>query len=169
MTRLFRRSYGASPAHLVGHLLLFALAFWAIGTMLDMRAAGNWVLWFLAAAIVHDLVFLPLYAVLDSVADRLTRRRRLRVPVVNHLRVPAVVSGTLLLVGFPLILDRAPGNIERVAGVAPSGYGTAWLAITAGVFALSAALYGVRLLRGGKRDELQHAVARGDEGSVRAG
>jgi hypothetical protein len=68
MIRLFARRYGASPAHLAGHLALFALAFWAISTMLDMRAAGNWVLWLVAAAILHDLLLLPLYAVPDRLA-----------------------------------------------------------------------------------------------------
>jgi len=170
MIRLFARRYGASPAHLAGHLALFAVAFWAISTMLDMRAAGNWILWLVAAAVLHDILFLPAYAALDRVAVRaLSGRRRPRVSLVNHVRVPAAVAGVLLLVSFPLILERAPGNIARVAGFAPEGYLTAWLAITAGLFAASAAVYGVRLLRSGKRGELQEpAGARDGERSVRA-
>ncbi len=148
MIAVFARRYGAHPAHLAGHLLLFALAFWAISTMLDMRAAGNWVLWLVAAAVLHDLLLLPLYAIPDRVAARLlTGRRAPRVPVINHLRVPVAVSGVLLLVSFPLVLERAPGNIARVAGFAPSGYLAAWLGITAGAFLLSAAVYAMRLAR----------------------
>lgn len=170
MIGFFARRYGAHPAHLAGHLALFVLAFWAISTMFDMREAGNWALWFLAAAVLHDIVLLPLYSGLDRVAGLLTGGgRRGRVPVLNHLRVPAVVSGTLLLVGFPLILDRAPGNYARVAGFAPDGYLAAWLAITVGAFVLSAAVYAVRLARAGKRDELDDPVAGGGERSVRAG
>jgi hypothetical protein len=171
MIRLFARRYGASPAHLAGHLALFALAFWAISTMLDMRAAGNWVLWLVAAAILHDLLLLPLYAIPDRLLARaLGGRRAPRVPVINHIRVPVAVSGVLLLVSFPLVLERAPGNITRVAGVEPEGYLEAWLGITAGAVLLSAALYAVRLARSGKRRELQEPVgARDGEGSVRAG
>jgi hypothetical protein len=171
MIRLFARRYGASPAHLAGHLALFALAFWAISTMLDMRAAGNWVLWLVAAAILHDLLLLPLYAIPDRLLARaLGARRAPRVPVINHVRVPVAVSAVLLLVSFPLVLERAPGNITRVAGVEPEGYLEAWLAITAGVFVLSAAVYAVRLARSGKRRELQEPAGAGDgEGSVRAG
>jgi hypothetical protein len=169
MIRRLSRTYGAHPAHLAGHLLFLALAVWAIGSMLDMREARNWVLWFVAAVILHDLVALPLYSALDRVAARGLGLARLPVPALNHLRVPVVVSGTLLLVGFPLILDRAPGNYARVAGTQPEGYLGAWLAITAGVFLLSAAVYAVRVLRGRQRHELQDPVAGGDEGSVRAG
>jgi hypothetical protein len=169
MIRRFARAYGAHPAHLAGHLALFVLAFWAISTMLDMREAFNWVVWFLAAAILHDLLLLPAYSALDRAAARGLAARRLPVPLLNHLRVPFAVSGTLLLVGFPLILSRAPGNVTRVAGEAPEGYLAAWLWITAGVFALSAAVYAVRLARRGKRQQVDHPVARGDEASVRAG
>jgi hypothetical protein len=172
MIALLSRRYGASPAHLAGHLALFALAFWAISTMLDMRAAGNWVLWLVAAAVLHDFLLLPLYAIPDRLAARLLGGRRApRVPVINHLRVPVAVSGALLLVSFPLVLDRAPGNIARVAGFTPDGYLAAWLAITAGVFLLSAAIYGIRLARfpgGGKRDELQEPIVPGDGQDVRA-
>jgi hypothetical protein len=173
MIGLLHRRYGAHPAHLAGHLALFALAFWAISTMLDMRAAGNWVLWLVAAAILHDLLLLPLYAIPDRLLARaLTGRRAPRVPVINHLRVPVAVSGVLLLVSFPLVLERAPGNIERVAGFAPSGYLAAWVALSAGAFALSALVYAIRLARlprGGQRDELQEPVAPGDGQDVRAG
>lgn len=172
MIAAFARRYGAHPAHLAGHLALLALAFWAISTMLDMRAAGNWVLWLVAAAILHDLLLLPLYAIPDRLATRiLAGRRTPRVPVINHLRVPAAVSGVLLLVSFPLVLDRAPGNFARVAGFAPESFLAAWLAITAGAFLLSAAVYAVRLARaprGGKRDELQEPIAPGDGEDVRA-
>ncbi len=172
MIRVLARRYGASPGHLAGHLLLFALAFWAISTMLDMRAAGNWVLWLLAAVVLHDFLLLPAYSAADRVAARLLGGRRAgHAGVLNHLRFPVAVSGVLLLVGFPLVLDRAPGNFARVAGFQPSGYLEAWLAITAGLFVVSAAVYGIRLLRGGgKRDELEQPVpARDGEGSVRAG
>jgi len=169
----FARRYGASPAHLAGHLALLALAFWAISTMLDMRAAGNWVLWLVAAAILHDLLLLPLYAVPDRLLARVVAGRRApRVPVINHLRVPVAVSGVLLLVSFPLVLERAPGNIARVAGFTPSGYLTAWLGLSAAAFALSAAVYGVRLLRvarRGQRHELQEPAGAGHGQDVRIG
>jgi hypothetical protein len=49
------------------------------------------------------------------------------------------------LVYFPLILTRAPGNFERATGHGPADYGLRWLAITAGLFAISAVLYAARV------------------------
>ncbi len=102
-------------------------------------------------AILHDLVSLPAY----SLADRVARAATARHPgVVNHVRVPVVVSGVLLLVYFPLILTRAPSTYERATGRPVTGYATAWAAITAGLFALSAVTYAVRGVRS-RVDDLQ--------------
>ena len=61
----FRRLYGASPLHLVAHLLAFLVAAWAIGQILDGGMFINWIAWFVGAALLHDLVLLPLYSSLD--------------------------------------------------------------------------------------------------------
>lgn len=146
----FRRLYGASPLHLIGHLALFFVAGWAIDQIIGGGTIINWIAWFLGAALLHDLVLLPLYSVLDRLLGRVipggdaTRRHPL---VVNYLRVPAVVSGILLLVYFPVILGYASTNYRNDTGHALTGYTRNWLLITAGLFLGSALIYVVRSTR----------------------
>lgn len=140
----FAKRYGASPIHLAAHLAALALAAWAVMTMLDQREARNWVIWVLLAALAHDLLLWPVYTLVDRAA-RLGRAT----PAINVVRIPALVSGVLLLVSFPLICDKAPANYERVSGVTPDGYLQAWLLITAGLFLVSFLLAGLRAARRG--------------------
>ena len=142
-----RKAYGASPAHLAGHLVLFALTAYVLAELLDVRAFANILLWFVGAALLHDLVLAPGYLAVD--------RLLVRAPgVVNFVRIPLLVSGLLLLVWFPLILGLSTGGYERVAGIPVEGYATRWLGVSAALFALSAlALMGraaARRRRGGR-------------------
>ena len=90
MRAALRRGYGASPVHLLAHLVLLPLAGWAVLQVLSFRGTHDVVVWFAAALVLHDLVGLPVY----SAADRVAQRARVRgVAVVNHLRVPAIVAG----------------------------------------------------------------------------
>jgi hypothetical protein len=150
MSAAFRRRYGATPLHLIGHIAAFAIAAYALAQVLGGSAPVNFAVWFVAAALLHDIVFLPLYSVLDRVAHhgaRRAARARLPVPVINHIRAPALISGLLLLVYFPLILGPA-GRTYRVAtGHDLHGYLRNWLLITAVLFAGSALIYAVRLRR----------------------
>jgi hypothetical protein len=150
---LLRRSYGASPVHLLAHLVLLPLVGWAILQVLDFRGARDVVVWFVAALILHDLVALPAYSALDRVAQRARVRG---VPIVNHLRVPAVVGAVSLLVFFPLILGRSTGSLRYLSGVEPTGYLGRWLLLVAAAFVASAVVLGVRLARA---DQLQDAGA----------
>jgi hypothetical protein len=145
----FRRRYGASPLHLLAHLLGFAIAAYALVQLLGEKRWVNFLAWFIGAALLHDLVLLPLYSLLDRLtAGRIHARTRAhRVPVVNHVRVPALISALLLLLYFPLILGPARSGYLSATGHDPSGYLLNWLLITAALFAGSAAIYGVRLWR----------------------
>ncbi|WP_055549562.1 hypothetical protein [Streptomyces sp. NBRC 110028] len=135
----FRRRYGDSPSHLLLLLCSFALTGYAGVRLLR----GDWfgiVLWFVGAAVLHDLVLLPLY----GLADR-TLRAALPTPVSrNHVRVPAFVSALLLLVWFPLIAGTQVSRYERATGLSADGFRLRWLLITAGLFAASALWLGVR-------------------------
>lgn len=66
----FRRRYGASPLHLLLVLASFALAAYAGVRLLKGDTLGV-ALWFVGAALLHDLVLLPFYAVTDRAAQRL--------------------------------------------------------------------------------------------------
>src|SRR5579872_4904422 len=95
----FRRLYGSGLPHLAAHLAAFGVAGFALAQIVNGGAWVNFVAWFAGAAVLHDLVLLPLYSVLDRVGVSFhLRLPRARVPVVNHVRVPALLSGLLLLV-----------------------------------------------------------------------
>jgi hypothetical protein len=142
-----RRRYGHGPLHLLGHLALIAFAAWVLAQMFRGAVAPqplNLLLWLLLGAVVHDLVLLPAY----SAGDRVLRR--LPADAVNHVRFPLAVSGVLLLVWFPLILQRRPSGYVNALGHEPPDYLGRWLAITGGLAALSALVYAVRRFRGSR-------------------
>jgi hypothetical protein len=146
----FRRLYGGSPLHLLAHLGLFFVAGWSIDQIIGSHKIISWLIWFLGAALLHDLVLLPVYSALDRGLRRVGRRGRgagARVPnaaLINHLRVPAAVAGILLLVYFPVILGYSSHNYRADTGHALAGYTRNWLLICAGLFLASALLAGAR-------------------------
>ncbi len=149
MNRL--RRYCGSPLRLLLLLASFALAGYAGVRLLKGDTLGV-VLWFAGAAVVHDLVLLPVYSTLDRALQRVTRRRGAAAcavagrPGLNHVRVPVFLSGLLLLVWFPLVLGRV-GHYTAATGLSADHFWEHWLLITAVLFALSAVLYAGRLLR----------------------
>jgi hypothetical protein len=153
---LFRRRYGSTPLHLLAHLAAFAIAAFALAQIIDGGRWVNFVAWFVGAALLHDIVFLPLYSLLDRLAHGGARRLHMRtppfvrdagVPLVNHIRAPALISALLLLVYFPLILGSAEPAYLRATGHHLSGYVRNWLLITAALFLGSAIVYAVRVRR----------------------
>lgn len=143
----FRRRYGASPLHLLLTLASFALAGYAGIRLLEgdtVRVA----IWFVGAALLHDLVLLPLYSVTDRGAQLLFRGtsatgERPPRPSVNYFRVPASVAGVLFLVWWPLILRRG-GHYTAYTALPADGFLARWLLITAGLFIASAIVFVVR-------------------------
>jgi hypothetical protein len=93
--------------------------------------------WLAAAAVLHDLVLLPFYALLDRIPPR---------RVVNYVRVPAGISLLLLLVFYPVISGKGNGAFHGVSGLDYDGYFARWLLITAALFAASAVIYAGRAL-----------------------
>jgi Na+/melibiose symporter-like transporter len=145
---VLRGRYGASPWHLAAHLAAFAVAAYALGRVLDPRYSRGLdvVVWLVGAAVIHDLVLVPAYSLLDAVARRASRRAAPGgVPAINHLRFPVAISGALLLVYFPLVFAKADGNYVRATGHHVTGFGTRWLAITAVLFCVSGLAYLVRV------------------------
>jgi hypothetical protein len=143
----FTRRYGASPLHLIAHLAASAIAAYALAQIIRGGTAINFVAWFVGAALIHDFVFLPLYSGLDRLARHRTAERQghRSVPVINYVRVPALISGLLLLVYFPLILGLAERRYFRATGHHLEGYLRNWLLITAALATGSALLYAIRL------------------------
>jgi hypothetical protein len=145
----FKRRYGASPLHLLAHVVGFAVAAYAVIQLLGERRWVNFLAWFIGAALLHDLVLLPIYTAVDRLVHARVRTasRHRRVPIVNHVRAPALISGLLLLIYFPLILGPARPQYVSATGHHPAGYLRNWLLITAALFVGSALIYAVRVWR----------------------
>ncbi len=138
----FRDIYGTTPLHLVAVVASFAVAFYAALRIADSPSGWRIAIWFLGAALAHDLVLWPLYTVLDRVAGG-----RRPGPAVNYVRVPALLSGLLGLTWIGLILQLAPDTYRSAAGLEPTPYLERWLAVTAVLFLASGVLYAVRARR----------------------
>jgi hypothetical protein len=146
----FRRRYGAPSLHLLLTLASFALAGYAGVRLLGGETAAV-VIWFAGAAVLHDLVLLPLYTLADHALQGLVRTGGDRPPRpgpyavnANYVRVPVFLSGLLLLVYFPLILRRVD-QYTLVTGLPADPFWGHWLLITAGLFAASALWLAVRV------------------------
>lgn len=155
--RRFRTLHGAGPLHLLALLASFAIAAAAvIGWFQRTNEVVDVLEWFAAAIVVHDLVLLPLYSLLDWIAFGRRRERRDRAAqttgrgLVNptpYLRVPAILSGLLLAVFFPGILGLGAQTELFVSGIRETGYLARWLLATGTMFALSGVTYAVAVAR----------------------
>jgi hypothetical protein len=146
----FRRLYGERPLHLLATVATLAIAGYGVGRIFDTTAPFELLIWIAGSALLHDLVVLPLYSALGILAWGVARLGLVEAPNVaalNHVRVPAVVSGLLFVVFFPLILGLGGPAYERATGLSLDGYLGRWLLLTGALFGLSALLYAVRLRR----------------------
>jgi hypothetical protein len=145
MRRLLRW-YGASPLHLLALLACFGLAGYAAVRLVSSQPLAV-AAWFLGAVIGHDLLLMPLYSLADRSVMAAFRYRAPELPVVawiNYVRVPAALSGLLLLVWFPLIL-RLPSPYHASTTLSADPYVWHWLAVTGALFLLSAVALALRL------------------------
>jgi hypothetical protein len=145
--RRFTSLYGESPLHAA--LMLGGFAFAGYLVSLILHAYQPWwiVAWFVGAIVAHDFVLLPLYSVLDRFLGRRATGQAPAVPWRNHVRVPFVISGTLFLVSFPLVLRLSEPGYVHATGLHTSVYLGRFLLVTACVFAASALVYVARRAR----------------------
>ena len=137
----FRRVYGAHPMHLAAAVLSIGLAVIALPKMLDAGPMMNVTIWLVGVIALHDLVFVPAYSAIDRVITRATG-----VASINYLRAPSIIAGLLLVVYFPLITGLATGY-QNATGHGTGPYLWRWLAITGALFAMSGAIYALRVAR----------------------
>jgi hypothetical protein len=147
----FRKVYGANALHLLTMIAGFALLGYVLTTV-GVTALWNprvwWqsiAVWFAAAVLLHDLVLFPLYALADRILLRASRSQNARVPVVNFLRVPLLGSALLGVVFLPGIIEQGAFAYTAATGLTQEPFLGRWLLITAAMFTLSAAAYGIRL------------------------
>jgi len=113
--RRFRYEYGSGPLHALGLAASFALTGYAVLRIAGGPSPLSVLLWFVAAIVAHDLVLLPLYSSIDRIGARVLRPARSprAISPLNHVRVPALLSGLMLLVWFPLVLGLSDPTFSR--------------------------------------------------------
>ena len=160
---MFKRFYGEDALHLLAMLGCFALVGYVV-SMLGENPSAWWMLvWFAGAVIAHDLVLYPLYALADRplVLGRWLRRRvsdePIRVPAINHLRIPVMGSALLGLLFLPSIARTGEPVLLFAAGRSMEQYLQNWLLVTALLFLASAVVYAIRLGRAAVADRREEA------------
>jgi hypothetical protein len=138
-----RAVYGSSPLHLLALLGCLALSGYAVLRVLDGPAPARIAVWFLGALVAHDFVLYPLYALADRSLSGALRRRRAAPGSVNWVRVPALLSGLLLLVFWPVITQHSEPAYRTASGLDQDPYLARYLLIVAVLFGGSALLFAV--------------------------
>ncbi|HEY5430082.1 MAG TPA: hypothetical protein VIK04_13270 [Solirubrobacteraceae bacterium] len=152
----FRALYGAGPLNLLVLVASFAIAAAAVvGWFQEPKSVVTVLLWFVAAIVLHDMVALPLYSLLDRIAfGRMpagVRRGRRSVPTLvdptPYLRIPAILSGLLLIVFIPVVFGLGTTTEESASGIPESGYAARWLLAVGVMFVASGVAYAVGTAR----------------------
>jgi hypothetical protein len=143
----FRNVYGAHPLHLLILLASFALAGYAVFQIRSDPKLLTMALWFAAAVIGHDLILFPLYTAADHTLHHVLGDDTRRVRLVNHIRIPALASGLLLLLFLPGIIRQGQKTYLAATGQTQEPFLVRWLLLTALFFATSAITYGIRSVR----------------------
>lgn len=145
------RLYGSGPWHLLILIAGFALLGYVVATGKPVTLWNThvwWqsiIVWFAAAIVAHDLVLFPIYALLDRLLSRsVVRLPPRRVPVINHIRVPALGAGLTLLVFLPGIIKQGAATYSAATGQTQDPFLGRWLLLTSAMFGVSAAIYAVR-------------------------
>ena len=119
---MFKRFYGENALHLLAMLGCFALVGYVVSMSVEDPSAWWMLVWFAGAVIGHDLVLYPLYALADRplVLGRWLRRwvsdEPIRVPAINHLRIPVMGSALLGLLFLPSIARTGEPVLLFAAG-----------------------------------------------------
>jgi len=119
-------------------LFCVALGLYAVSFWLGSPSLIRLLLWFVGAAVLHDLVLFPLYSAADRGLARLPVRLR------NHIRVPALGAGLTFLVFLPGIVRQGTESNIAATGLDQEPFLGRWVVLTLALFAVSAVVYAVR-------------------------
>lgn len=159
LSAAFRDIYGSNPVHLLTMVAGFGLLGYLIVTARPTtlwKPEGTWwksmALWFAAAIIFHDLILFPIYSLADRLLDGpRNRRRQPQVSARNHLRVPALGSGLILLIFLPDIIKQGATKYFEDTGLTQEPFLGRWLMLSAIMFGASALIYVVRIVAANRR------------------
>ena len=151
----FVKLYGASPLHLLALLASLALAGY-VAQFLHVSQTSKIAHWFMGAAVLHDLLLLPLYAIADFSLTRVWRHSAPDTDIapvrwLNYVRFPAAISLLLLLVYWPQI-SRRHTNLHANSNLSTQPYLSHWLLVTGILFLVSALSYAIRSRRSRSRE-----------------
>ena len=168
--RRFARFYGAHPLHLLTMMCCFALWLAVIvvaGPQTFINTQVWWqsiAVWFVGAAVLHDMLLFPLYALADlSLRTGLRAMRgvsipkRTVVPIVNYVRLPVLGSGLTFLMFFPGIIKQGAFFYHNATGMTQDPFLHRWLLLVAAMFGTSAMAYALRLALHARRTPAAHA------------
>ncbi len=148
----FRYEYGAQPLHLIAVAVSLLLCGYALLRITEIPGGGRILIWLVLAALLHDLVAVPLYSGLSRItqgaAESAIGSRAGQLAALNHVRIPAGLSLLLLVVYAPLILRFDPDRFMDTTGLSLDVYLGRWLLISAALFLISGVVYAIRLQRG---------------------
>lgn len=152
MKERFRYEYGAQPLHLIAVATSLLLSGYGLLRINDLSDTGRIFIWIVAAALLHDLVAVPVYSLLLRIAHGTAAMaitsRAMALHALNHVRVPAGLSLLLLLVYSPLIFRFGADEYLATTGREVDPYLGRWLLISAAMFLISGIVYAIRLRRG---------------------
>ncbi|MFC3499678.1 hypothetical protein ACFOOK_01515 [Micromonospora krabiensis] len=152
-TDRLRATYGGGLRHVLVMLVCFTVAGWVVARLAGEPTAGRMLLWFVGAAVAHDLLLFPVYATVDHGLRRATRAGgreagpAARVALLNHLRAAALAAALLFLVFLPGILGLTPDTYRAATGQERVPYLARWLAVTGVLFLVSAVWWAIRWAR----------------------
>lgn len=143
---IFRRLYGAGPLHLLATAFCVSLGLLVIASI-GLPALWNpdhrlqsIAVWFIGAALIHDLVLFPLYALVDRGLVRALGGR------VNYVRVPALGAALSLLLFFPGIFAQGSDTYEDATGLTQEPFAARWVILVLAMFVVSGIVYSTRAL-----------------------
>ncbi len=142
-----RERYGAGPLHLISSIAALSIAGYAVFEMSGQSAPIGFAIWFVAAALLHDIFAFPVYSLFGLLAGKASARLDTAAGAVNYVRVPAILSALVGFIWFPLILGLSSERYEGASGHSSDVFIGRWLLLSAILFGLSGLAYAVSLRR----------------------
>ncbi len=160
MVKRFRRGYGDGPLHLLALIASLLISGAAVIGWFDSFTTPDIVrilIWFLGAIVAHDLILLPIYSLLDRGALRASGHPHHRAapawapadpapertPGWVYVRVPALLSGLLVLVFFPEALRLGNATFQAASGMTQDVYLSRLLLTCGALFVISGIVYAI--------------------------
>lgn len=158
-----RQLYGAHPLQLLLILSSFVVVgytLWLLGFTALWNPDTWWqsiAVWFVGAALAHDLLLFPVYAAADRILVAASRRQSIRdrrspaLPMINYVRVPLLAVGLITLLFFPGVIRQGAGSYNRATGQTQEPFLLRWVLLCAVILLVGLGIYLVARVRARRR------------------